>query len=124
MKKIIHTNELIKLLPNTDSLDSPYLSWAKFNKSDFIVFDLIGKIFEASGNILEYDTDINYWSENYPISFDHYPNSGADVYFDGMNYYIIYREYGGHVPEIRCRLIRKSLIVKEKNSSEEEDFSG
>ena len=54
----------------------------------------------------------DYWAEAAVIRFDEYPYSACKIYEakGGSNLYLVYREFGGHVPEWRCRLVRESLI--------------
>jgi hypothetical protein len=94
----------------TNSNDK-YLGWSKLEESDLNYFKLIGKLSSDNPRSDEFPTDISYWSHEYPIAVDYYPNIGADVYTNGKFFYLVYTEFGGHAPEKRCRLIRTELIV-------------
>lgn len=112
MSKKITIIELLKLIPKNIQ-SQKYLCWEKLNCADFVEFNLVGTIDINSNNQVEYPTEENYWSENYPIALEYYPNSNCDIYTDNINYYLVYRDFGGHIPERRCRLIRRELIIYE-----------
>ncbi len=111
MNKISPT-QLKEMLSNIKiGEDNKYSSWQKLNLDDFEVFDLMG-VLEVDCQIEEeYDTSENYWSINYPIALEYFPNAGGEIYFDGSNYYLVYRDFGGHVPEKRCRVLNSKIII-------------
>lgn len=113
MKNELNLSKLLSLLPSDSEYDSKYLAWRKTEADDLEVMDYIGTMKNQGSEVTVLDTSVSYWSEDYPISFSHFPNSNADIYSDGSNYYMIYKDYGGHIPETRCRLIRKKLVVSE-----------
>ncbi|EIJ39064.1 hypothetical protein JoomaDRAFT_2070 [Galbibacter orientalis DSM 19592] len=110
MSKKITITELLELIPQKNE-SKKYLSWEKLDLNDFNDFNLVGEVYSNSDNQTEFSTKENYWSENYPIALDFFPNSRCEVYTDNINYYLVYRDFGGHVPERRCRLIRRELII-------------
>jgi len=104
---------ITKLLEKTSSVekDHKYNTWRKLDIQDFTVFNCIGSLAIKNPIEKEYETQENYWSENYPIALNYYPNAGCDIYFDNKNYYLVYIDFGGHVPEKRCRLLQQNLII-------------
>lgn len=111
MKKELKLSELLDLIPEKSNGELKYEEWTKFDPADFKSIKLIGSLDDQADKPTPLDTNISYWSKDYPISFSHYPNNKADVYSDGTNYYLLYDEYGGHIPERRCRLIQNHLII-------------
>ncbi|NVK10354.1 MAG: hypothetical protein HWD89_14985 [Tenacibaculum sp.] len=108
--KYIEVKKFISLIPDKNNTEK-YFSWEKLNFLDLDSFKYVGNLKHQSFKEDEYDTRVNYWSENYPIELNSYPNANSEIYTDGHDYFMIYIDYGGHVPEKRCRLIRKELIV-------------
>lgn len=111
MKNITIT-ELLELIPH-EHKSQKYLSWAKLKLKDFDEFNLVGILDVNSENQKEFETSESYWSETYPIAINYYPNSGCEIFTDKEEYYLVYRDFGGHVPEKRCRLIRRELIIQD-----------
>ncbi len=108
----IKSLELLKLLASSKpSMSKDYYCWKKLNANDFKSFTLIGELEVENCIDTEYKTSESYWSENYPIALEYFPNSGSDIYFDSENYYLVYQDFGGHVPEKRCRLLRSDIII-------------
>lgn len=104
--------ELIELLKDNKETDTKYFSWRKLDPTDVSRFTSLGNLSVSHPQSSEYPTQENYWSENYPFALNHYPNSGCAVFTDGeKGYYLIYRDFGGHAPERRCRLLRKDLVI-------------
>ena len=110
MNKKISKEELLSLIPEAN-LSNKFICWGKLNLKDFHVFDLVGTL-ETYNDQTEFETKESYWSKNYPIALEYFPNSGAEIYTDQTDYYLVYRDFGGHVPERRCRLIRRELIIE------------
>lgn len=111
MKRRIIISELINIVKNSIEDDTRYYCWKKFNPNDFNSLKLVGELVSEEVHEVEYKTRINYWNENYPLALSFYPNSGSEIYQENDRFYLIYKEFGGHIPEKRCRLIRKELIV-------------
>ncbi len=109
VKKIVLT-ELLKLIPENHK-SKKYLSWEKLDELDFHYFNFIGEIETDNSINTEFATEKNYWSKDYPIALDYYPNSACKVYTDNVDFYLVYTDFGGHIPEKRCRLIRRELII-------------
>jgi hypothetical protein len=105
----ITLENLISKLPDYHS-GNKYLGWDKLNIKDFERFEFVGVLESKSLFQAEFESEENYWSPNYPIAVEYFPNKGSEIYFDGNDYYMVYLDFGGHVPEKRCRLIRKNLI--------------
>ena len=104
--------ELIDLLTDSKETDTKYFSWRKFDPTDANRLTSLGNLFVSEAQNSEYPTQENYWSENYPFALNYYPNAGCEVFTDGdKGYYLIYRDFGGHAPERRCRLLRKGLVI-------------
>ncbi|MCX2680552.1 hypothetical protein OOZ15_11420 [Galbibacter sp. EGI 63066] len=114
--KTISPKELLEMLPSITK-SKKYLGWRKLIEEDLEKFNLEGILNIIDGIENEYKTEKNYWDIDYPIALNFYPNCGSEIYFDGHDYYLVYRDFGGHVPEKRCRLIRKELIVNDKRST-------
>ena len=91
-------------------IGAKYISWSKLEKEDKVRLEKVFSLNIGSDSV-GYCLG-NYWAEDYPIDFNVYPNSGCDIYIDKQseNYYLVYLECGGHVPEERCRLIQTGLI--------------
>jgi len=113
--KEITTQELIDLIPET-SKSEKFLSWQIVDLSFLNTFDFIGNLKSNNPIAQEYKTSINYWLPDYPIALNYYPNYGAKIYTDNVDFYLVYKEFGGHSPELRCRLLRKSLIIDQEKS--------
>lgn len=102
--------EMIQNQKNEPRLQK-YFSWEKFDNKDFDNFEFVGEIKIENPINHEYPSTENYWSVRYPIALQYYPNNGSKIYFNGSQYYLVYDEYGGHMPEKRCRLIQSELIL-------------
>lgn len=102
--------ELIQMIPEVNKCDR-YLSWEKLRNSDLEFLEIIGKISVDDRIDREINSNYNYWSPQYPIALNYFPNNGCDIFSDGHDFFLIYTDYGGHIPEKRCRVIRKSLII-------------
>ena len=109
-QKYITSKELIDLLPEQNRTQD-YLSWTKMKISDLNSFEFVGNLKVDYFHKKEFETNENYWSDQYPIAFEYFPNSSCSVYTDGFHYYLVYKDFGGHSPEQRCRLVQKDLIV-------------
>ncbi len=88
-----------------------YVSWQKVNDEDLLSFQLIGILRGETNNGSEYPSKESYWSADYPIALNYFPNYGSKIYFNGNNFFLVYRDFGGHIPEVRCRVILPDLIV-------------
>jgi len=93
-----------------------YLSWTKLETLDKFKFEkvLSLKDCENQGSADVFPTvSENYWSDDAPIDIDLYPAAFSDIYLDPLtgNHFLVYTEFGGHAPELRCRLIQGHLLV-------------
>lgn len=112
MKKITK-EELIDLSKNSrkSKLAKKYLAWSKLDREDQAKLSRLGSIGVEQKHDKEFLSDENYWSLKYPIVLEYYPYYGCDVYTDGEDHFLVYQEFGGHVPEKRCRFVQKELIM-------------
>lgn len=118
-EKIININDWLNEFPNDvndidrpDSFYSSFIVWNKISQEQFEKLQKIGKILSTIEWKEARPIPHNYWDADALIDFDEYPYYGCDLYKskEGSCYYLVYKEYGGHVPETRCRLIQKRLI--------------
>jgi hypothetical protein len=122
--KSVTWSELLKLtapilnISEEDSINKNYIAWRKFDPQDESKLIFIGSIVPDSPESKiyeeEFKTTKNYWAKDYPMALAYYPYNGCGVYkFDNINggYYFIYVEFGGHIPEKRCRLVQSNLII-------------
>lgn len=96
-----------------NELSSTFRSWKKISKKDLNEMEKVGEV-EVPGepNMETYTAEHGFEHPDYPIAFLFYPYDGCDLYRDhDQNLYLVYREFGGHVPELRCRLYRPELVV-------------
>lgn len=119
--EIVGKNALIALgLDNCENKDSGFAS-------KFFAWDKISK--EQLSELLEVGSFVNdperkdysvgavdgraYWSPETPIELSSYPYAKCKVFKHSIEncYFFIYDEFGGHLPEKRCRLIRSELIL-------------
>ncbi len=113
--------ELIKILQSTninycsDPFAKNYISWNILDKEleNSLIWISSANTSNNDCTMMEYPTDENYWSIDYPISLEYYPYNYCDIYKNIFHntFYFIYTEWGGHSPEKRCRLIQEKLIV-------------
>ncbi|MGD1841443.1 MAG: hypothetical protein ACFB0B_11185 [Thermonemataceae bacterium] len=110
---MITKEKLLTLLEKSEPTDlsKRYEAWSKLTQEDQEKLTLLGAIEVAQAYDDEYPSEENYWSANYPIALAYYPYNGCDVYTDGKSYFFVYRDFGGHAPEMRCRAIRQTLLV-------------
>lgn len=113
MKDWITKEDLMALLESSqyNSLANKYKLWSKLDKSDEDKLTLLGKVAVDQKYDKEFPSSENYWSPTYPIALEYYPYHGCEIYTDTKDYFFVYQEFGGHIPEKRCRCIRKELIV-------------
>jgi hypothetical protein len=97
--------------PQKNEFTEKYSSWRKLDFLDLDKMELVGKLDFQNGSGKEYETEINYWSFDYPIALNFFPNSKCEIYKINEDYFMVYRDFGGHAPEKRCRYINKDLIV-------------
>lgn len=116
-------SELVSSIPSEisgDPIHPKYVSWSALAEEDEEKLRLLGELVPDDGvpinTAKEYPSRHNYWLPDAPIALGYYPYNGCDVYQYGHNggIYLVYTEYGGHVPEKRCRLVQRQLIVSEK----------
>lgn len=106
-------DDLMHLIENSNEgdLSKKYLSWKKLDNNDFLKFKYLGIISVEHNYDAEFPSKENYWSPKYPIALEYYPYYGCEIFTDEMDFFFIYNEFGGHVPEKRCRCIKKDLII-------------
>lgn len=94
-----------------------YLAWEPLQKVDEEKLSFIGLLISDDPSIhvfnSEFPSPYNYWAKNYPIALRYYPYNGCEIYKNNETSYLyfVYLEFGGHVPEKRCRLVQKELII-------------
>lgn len=94
-----------------NDLTKKYSAWTTLDQEDFDKMIKVGSIHTDSKKNYEVDSKESYWSKKYPIAIDFYPNNSCDVFSYNDTYFLVYKEFGGHIPEIRCRHIQKKMIV-------------
>lgn len=114
MDEIFNLHQLQEMAPDSagdDILARKYAGWEALNKDDEQQLLRIGLL--TSGNQSGDTTDVNYWHPRSPITFSSYPYDGCWIYKSKNypTYYLVYTEFGGHVPELRCRYFDKKLVV-------------
>ncbi len=99
---------------NIDNYIKNYISWNYLGNEFKEKLEYVGQIVPKKKLEYEYPSEENYWSLNAPISFNHYPYFGCKLYKykEHEIYFLIYKDFGGNIPEERCRLLQKKLIVK------------
>ena len=105
--------ELIQIIPEINKCNH-YLSWQKLKDSDLELLQIIGKISVDDKIDKEINSNYSYWSPQYPIALNYFPNNGCEIYSDGYDFFLVYTDFGYHIPEKRCRVIKKSLIIYNK----------
>ena len=111
--------ELKELVKNVKQASSPsdfagqYLAWNAITRADLASLSFVGKMeatesVEPGSNVDESE----FWSRSGKIIPNAYPYSECDVYCkeNGNEYFLIYEEFGGHRPELRCRYFDTGLI--------------
>lgn len=106
----IASKELAQIL-DCDPKASNYISWQRLSPEDESTLELIYSITDEDvanfqSDLTEFDK--NYWKPNFKINLSEYPYYGCDIYKrkECNSFYLVYTEYGGHVPEKRARLLR------------------
>lgn len=96
---------------SNDPLTLKYAGWDKLDKQDEKELVRVGQL-ELPDVNQEYSEE-NYWKPESPISINRYPYAGCWIYEHPKyhSFFFVYTEFGGHVPETRCRYIDKKLIV-------------
>ena len=97
-----------------DEMAKKYVAWRELSNNDKEKLIQIGRLIpDNQSKETQLEAQENYWSEKYPISPNYYPYEGCKIFShrDSQNLYFVYTEFGGHAPEIRCRLIQKHLII-------------
>ena len=111
--RIITPHELVAMIPDITSGDemyTRYLSWEWLTDEDLDKLTFLGML-AYTGTYSEYKSAYNYWMPEYPIALHCYPNNDAEVYQYKEGIFLVYDEISGHVPERRCRLVQRALIV-------------
>lgn len=101
---------------------SRFLGWTALSPADEATMDSLGTLKADDGSenhSLATYPGSNYWSPDDPIALAWYPYNGCAVFQKNgcASMYLVYTEFGGHVPERRARLVRKNLIVTEERTS-------
>lgn len=114
----ISQNELLNMIPSfddvkqNDPLYSKYISWEMIKKEELEQLQSVGEISAGELTMKEYPSAHNYWSPQAPIALAYYPYNGCEVYkYPNGGVYLVYEEASGHIPEMRCRLVQRELIV-------------
>ncbi len=105
-------SEIIELLEKSDRTSyGKYNSWTKINANELSKLEFIGEIEGSKEDLKEIETEINYWDKKYPISFHHYPYSHCKIYRENNKFFMVYKDFAGHAPELRIRLISLELLI-------------
>ena len=117
----INWSQLNELVNNADIesslLSEKYVAWRKLDKVDEGRLIFLGQLVPDDSDVTlfadSYPSNHQYWSPLYPIALKNYPYTGCEIYKanDAELFFLVYDEFGSHVPEKRCRLIQKHLIV-------------
>lgn len=111
----ITVEELILIINSKESkkgdLYKKYSSWEKLDVNDLEKMQLFAQLTTNKDHISFFDTVINYWSEEYPIALNYIPNMFSYIYTYKNDLFMVYIEFGGHIPEKRCRYLDPLLIV-------------
>jgi len=112
MTEKITKERLCSLLENSrhSELAKKYLAWSKLEKDDEMILTRCGSVAVGPKHNERYPSGENYWSLKYPIALEYYANSGCEIFTDGNAYFHVYRDFGGHASEKRCRVITKELM--------------
>lgn len=113
MERIITKETLISLIKETkkNEFTKKYRAWKELSNNDLQKFTLIGTFSLDNNHEAEFSSDKSYWSVDYPIALNHYPYNGCNIYSYEQSYFFVYRDFGGHAPEKRCRFINHELIT-------------
>lgn len=102
---------------------SRFLGWAALDSSTESTMVRLGKL--VADGTDQYDTlatypGSNYWAADDPIALAWYPYNYCEVFQKNgcSSLYLVYTEFGGHIPERRARLVRKNLIVTDEDGIE------
>ena len=108
----------LPLLPLKELLDVDkdainYISWKALENDVKKDLEYIGSLSIDNHFDSDYRSLENYWSPSYPIAIHYYPNFGCKLFkkLGIESYYLVYSDFGGHVPEERGRLLQKELVV-------------
>jgi hypothetical protein len=112
--KNLNSLSLIELIKIDNEIEN-YISWNSLDEVFKSKLEFIGEI--KINNQKEVYEDENYWRPDATISLRNYPYFGCKLYKHKSHesYYLIYKEFGGNIPEERCRLLQKRLIVNDIN---------
>ena len=120
MSNILNLNDLLDKIPESiDSINdaekysAKFLKWGKISEIELANFTEVGGIDQEKENANFNQVD-DYWSEQGKVDFKKYPFNSIKVYKqnNANNFYGVYRESGGHVTELRCRIIQKKLVMR------------
>ena len=123
MEAFITWSTLIDIAPESiadiqdcDAGGEKYRAWTPFPETEEARMDNLGQLvtddLEAPDTMQVYEGS-NYWSPDDPIALGYYPYNYCEVFQkkDCNSYYLVYTEWGGHIPERRARLVLKPLIM-------------
>jgi len=115
-----HTIENYYKADKKDALAKKHIAWETLNNKDKESLKLVFELKDVNLKELKTTIQEKYWSKSSPIDFRKYPYIKSSVYIHEKtgNLFLVYREFGGHVPELRARLIQKKLV---KFAAEEEE---
>lgn len=104
----LNLDEVVKI----DEEVKEYISWNKLSETFKEKLEFIGEV--DVNNNEQLSDDGNYWYPDTPISLNQYPYFGCKLYKHKFHdsYYFVYEEFGGNIPEERCRLLQQKLIIK------------
>lgn len=113
--RIITPDELIAMIPEmsaADELYERYIAWEWLNDEDQDKLTFLGML-AYTGTREEYKSPYDSWMPEYPIALHCYPNNDSEVYQYKEGLFLVYNEVSGFLPERRCRLVQRKLIVQE-----------
>lgn len=123
MEELITWSRLIEIAPESitdiqdcDADSEKYRSWTPLPAAVEARMDRLGRLvsddFETP-DTMQVFAGSNYWSPEDPIALGYYPYNYCEVFQqrDCNSYYLVYTEWGGHIPERRARLVLKPLII-------------
>jgi hypothetical protein len=120
MKQVISWDQLVILLDNSGIPESEceqrpkeYLGWQSLSPDFERELQPFANIRETNVSKLnnEFPSEKGYWSPESPIAAKYYPYNGCQVFRYLSCFFLVYIEFGGHVPEKRCRLLQRKLII-------------
>ena len=108
-------------IEDCDAGCTQFLAWAPLSPLEESTMIHLGRLVPDDSEVRETMSTYpgsNYWLPDDLIAMAWYPYNFCEV-FQRKNcnsYYLVYTEFGGHIPERRARLVLKYLILTEDNA--------